>query len=86
MLWNRQISLGTNSNFLDPLLSRKLTFGDSANRLEVQSWAYDELEPPEVVGIDAFTGAFALGNIELNIGHYWLTFAMKPVEPEPFKG
>ncbi|KAG8696181.1 hypothetical protein FRC08_007312 [Ceratobasidium sp. 394] len=57
-----------------------------AHRLEVQSWAFGELEDPEIVSVDAFTGVFALGDIELSYGHYWVTFAMKPVEPELFEG
>ncbi|QRW10485.1 Transposase family Tnp2 protein [Ceratobasidium sp. AG-Ba] len=72
--------------FTPALEQAVLPWDEYVDRLEVQSWAYDELEPPKVVGVNVFTGVFALGDIELNFGRYWLTFAMKPVEPEAFEG
>jgi hypothetical protein len=51
----------------------------SYEELEVESWAFEALEDPEVVSIDALTGVFALSDIEMSTGHYWLTFGMKPV-------
>jgi hypothetical protein len=52
---------------------------DRHTELEVESWLFDELDEPEAVGIDAFSGVFALSDIQMSSGHYWLTFAMRPV-------
>ncbi|QRV83198.1 Transposase family tnp2 [Ceratobasidium sp. AG-Ba] len=51
-------------------------------RLGIDAWAYDELGPLEVVRAEDFTGVFALSDIEMSYGHYWLTFAMVHTEPE----
>ncbi|KAG8760787.1 hypothetical protein FRC12_009501, partial [Ceratobasidium sp. 428] len=56
------------------------------DELEVQLWAYNELEEPEVVSVDTLTGVFVLGDIEMSYGRYWLTFGIKPIEPEPLDG
>lgn len=49
------------------------------DRLEVESWAFGDLEDPEAIGVEAFSGVHAVSDIDMPSGHYWLTFAMKPV-------
>ncbi|KAG9124509.1 hypothetical protein FRC07_011347 [Ceratobasidium sp. 392] len=53
-----------------------------ARRLQIQHWAYDSYNEPEVIAITSFSGSFALGDVVMSYGHYWITFAMKPVDPE----
>ncbi|QRV84956.1 hypothetical protein RhiJN_12972 [Ceratobasidium sp. AG-Ba] len=53
-----------------------------AHRLEVQHWVYNSYNAPEVVDVTSFSGSFALGDIEMIYGHYWITFGMKPINPE----
>ena len=45
-------------------------------RLGIDAWAFDQLSPVEAVRADQFSGVFALSDIEMTYGHYWLTFAM----------
>ncbi|KAG9086224.1 hypothetical protein FS749_003800 [Ceratobasidium sp. UAMH 11750] len=51
-----------------------------ADHLDIASWAYDELMPPEAVDVTTFSGVFALSDIELSYSHYWVTFAMINME------
>ncbi|KAG9118995.1 hypothetical protein FRC07_006209 [Ceratobasidium sp. 392] len=53
-----------------------------ARRLQIQHWAYDSYNEPEVIAITSFSRSFALGDVVMSYGHYWITFAMKPVDPE----
>ncbi|KAG8724749.1 hypothetical protein FRC09_014814 [Ceratobasidium sp. 395] len=53
-----------------------------ARRLEIQHWAYNVYNEPEIVSLTSFSGLFALGDIVMSYGHYWMTFAVKPVDPE----
>ncbi|QRV95272.1 Transposase family Tnp2 protein [Ceratobasidium sp. AG-Ba] len=46
------------------------------NQLGIDAWAYGELAPFEVVRASDFSGVFALSDIDLTYGHYWITFAM----------
>lgn len=50
----------------------------SWDELQVQSWAFEELEDPEVVGVDVLTSVFMPSDIEMSYGRYWITVAMKP--------
>ncbi|EUC60787.1 transposase family Tnp2 protein, partial [Rhizoctonia solani AG-3 Rhs1AP] len=52
------------------------------DRLEIAAWIFEELDEPEVINITRFSGVFALSDIEMSTGHYWLTFAMQPTEPD----
>jgi hypothetical protein len=47
--------------------------------LAYASWAFEEFEEPEIVSLDSITGTFALEDIELTYGHYWVTVAMDRV-------
>jgi hypothetical protein len=40
---------------------------------------YNELGNPEVVSINAFSGVFAMTDIIMSTGHYWVTRAMHNV-------
>lgn len=48
----------------------------------VASWEYGELE--EVVAIPAtcFSGAFALFDVSMSNGRYWITVALDTITPE----
>ncbi|KAG9077295.1 hypothetical protein FS749_010833 [Ceratobasidium sp. UAMH 11750] len=53
-----------------------------ADALGINAWEFDQLDPAKAVPADAFTGVFALSDVELEAGHYWITFAMINTEPE----
>ena len=40
---------------------------------------YEEFEEPEIISLDSITGTFAMEDIELSYGHYWVTVAMDRV-------
>ncbi|QRW24324.1 Transposase family Tnp2 protein [Rhizoctonia solani] len=50
--------------------------------LGIGAWEYQELQPVEAVPATAFTGLFALSNIEMSYGRFWLTFAMITTRPD----
>ncbi|QRV85804.1 Transposase family tnp2 [Ceratobasidium sp. AG-Ba] len=52
------------------------------HRVQIYAWAYNQLDPPEVVRPNDFSGVFALSDIRLPYGHYWLTFSLIHTEPE----
>ncbi|KAG9126247.1 hypothetical protein FRC07_004272 [Ceratobasidium sp. 392] len=53
-----------------------------ACQLEIQHWSYGSYDEPEAVCVTYFSGSFALGDIEMSYGHYWITLGMKLVDPE----
>jgi hypothetical protein len=46
------------------------------------SWAYEELSDPVAITVDWFSGVFALVDINMSYGHYWVMQAMDNVQPE----
>ncbi|QRW24340.1 Transposase family Tnp2 protein [Rhizoctonia solani] len=53
--------------------------------LGIGAWVYQELQPVEAVPASAFTGLFALSDIEMSYGHYWLTFSMITTRPNDLR-
>ncbi|KEP47894.1 transposase family Tnp2 protein [Rhizoctonia solani 123E] len=47
--------------------------------LAYDAWEYNQLDPPEVISVQDFSGVFALTDIEFTYGHYWITAAMDRV-------
>ncbi|QRW23960.1 Transposase family tnp2 [Rhizoctonia solani] len=50
--------------------------------LQIQAWEYRQFAPVEPVPLSAFTGVFAMSNIQMLYGRYTLTFAMIKTHPE----
>jgi hypothetical protein len=46
------------------------------------SWAYEELSELIPITVDQFSGVFALVDINMSYGHYWVTQAMDNIQPE----
>jgi hypothetical protein len=46
------------------------------------SWAFDELSEPIFITVDQFSGIFALMDITMSYGRYWVTQALDNVQPE----
>ncbi|CCO38035.1 hypothetical protein BN14_12198 [Rhizoctonia solani AG-1 IB] len=46
------------------------------NILGIGAWKYQEVHPINAVPATAFTSHFALSDIEMSYGHFWLTFSM----------
>jgi hypothetical protein len=46
------------------------------------SWAYNELSELIAVTVEELSGVFALVNICMSYGHYWITQALDNVQPE----
>ncbi|KAF8596318.1 hypothetical protein BDV93DRAFT_67352 [Ceratobasidium sp. AG-I] len=53
-----------------------------AEFLGINAWAFEQFQPIEAVPLNIFTGVFALSDIEMTYGHYWLTFEMINTNPE----
>ncbi|CAE7227499.1 unnamed protein product [Rhizoctonia solani] len=50
--------------------------------LEINAWEYRQFSPVLAVPLSAFTGVFAMSDIEMSYGRYALTFAMIKTRPE----
>ncbi|KAF8682495.1 hypothetical protein RHS04_02636 [Rhizoctonia solani] len=50
--------------------------------LQIQAWEYRQFAPVEPVPLSAFTGVFAMSDIQMSYGRYTLTFAMIKTHPE----
>ncbi|CAE6532528.1 unnamed protein product [Rhizoctonia solani] len=50
--------------------------------LEIGAWEYRRFGPVVAVLLSAFTGVFAMSDIQMSYGHYTLTFAMIKTRPE----
>ncbi|EUC67692.1 transposase family Tnp2 protein, partial [Rhizoctonia solani AG-3 Rhs1AP] len=50
--------------------------------LAIDAWEYDRLAALEVVPPTAFTGVFALSDLTMPNGHFWITIAMINTRPE----
>ncbi|KAG8739540.1 hypothetical protein FRC12_016275 [Ceratobasidium sp. 428] len=68
--------------FMEPAARPIFPWSHRAEELGIQSWEFEELGPVEVFPATAFTGVFALSDIEMENGHYWLSFAMINTMPE----
>ncbi|KDN40631.1 hypothetical protein RSAG8_07960, partial [Rhizoctonia solani AG-8 WAC10335] len=87
LLYTNQGFLGMNgAYFVTFILSYSLQVHSWGAHLEIAAWMFEELGEAEVINITRFSGAFALSDIQMSTGHYWLTFAMQPIEPEMFVG
>ncbi|KAG8695515.1 hypothetical protein FRC08_007730 [Ceratobasidium sp. 394] len=53
-----------------------------AGRLGVSSWVYEGLGGLEAIPVRRFSGVFALFNVPMSYGHYWVTVALDSVSPE----
>ncbi|KAG8688983.1 hypothetical protein FRC09_012631 [Ceratobasidium sp. 395] len=67
---------------MEPAARPIFPWSHRAEELGIHSWEFKELGPMEVVPATAFTGVFALSDIEMENGHYWLSFAMINTTPE----
>ncbi|CAE6441203.1 unnamed protein product, partial [Rhizoctonia solani] len=50
--------------------------------LQISAWEYRQFGLVVAVPLSAFTGVFAMSNIQMSYGHYTLTFAMIKTCPE----
>ncbi|CAE6472201.1 unnamed protein product [Rhizoctonia solani] len=50
--------------------------------LGIDAWLYNQLAPLEAVPPTVFTGVFALSDLEMTDGHFWITIAMINTRPE----
>jgi hypothetical protein len=46
------------------------------------NWAFEELSEPITITVDQFSGIFALVDIAMSYGRYWVTQALDNVQPE----
>ncbi|EUC53635.1 transposase family Tnp2 protein, partial [Rhizoctonia solani AG-3 Rhs1AP] len=54
--------------------------------LGIDAWKYDRLAPLEAVPPTVFTGVFALSDLTMPNGHFWVTIAMINTRPEDLAG
>ncbi|QRV84445.1 Transposase family Tnp2 protein [Ceratobasidium sp. AG-Ba] len=47
----------------------------------IHAWEFEHFGPLEAVHPDAFSGVFALSDIEMTYGHYWITYEMANTSP-----
>jgi hypothetical protein len=46
------------------------------------NWDFDELSEPNAITVDQFSGIFALVDITMSYGRYWITQVLDNVQPE----
>ncbi|KDN42383.1 hypothetical protein RSAG8_06874, partial [Rhizoctonia solani AG-8 WAC10335] len=56
------------------------------NMLGIDAWEYGHLAPLEIVLPTAFTGVFALSDLTMTHGRFWITVAMLNTRPEDLVG
>ncbi|KDN34320.1 hypothetical protein RSAG8_12585, partial [Rhizoctonia solani AG-8 WAC10335] len=81
---DREVICAVVQRFQPPANQPGFPWDEWGARLEIAAWMFGELDEPEAIDITQFSGAFALSDIQMNTGHYWLTFAMQPTEPAMF--
>ena len=48
----------------------------------MSSWAYGELGELIAIQVHRFSGTFALFDVEMSYGRYWVTVALDSISPE----
>ncbi|KAG8707939.1 hypothetical protein FRC08_000208 [Ceratobasidium sp. 394] len=66
----------TVQRFVEPDHELVFPWNHWANDLGIAAWEFDQLNPVEAMPAGTFTGVFALSNVELETGHYWITFVV----------
>ncbi|CCO36986.1 hypothetical protein BN14_11135 [Rhizoctonia solani AG-1 IB] len=82
---DREVVCAVVQRFQPPAHKPGFPWDNWGDQLEIAAWQFAELDEPEVINVTQFSGTFALSDIEMETGHYWLTFAMYPTEPELFE-
>ncbi|CAE6449656.1 unnamed protein product, partial [Rhizoctonia solani] len=79
----REITCAIIQRFVAPERRPQFPWHHWRSRLGTESWVYQALDEPEATPLDRLVGVFALSDITMSTGRYWLTFSMDHTEPEP---
>ncbi|KAG9119634.1 hypothetical protein FRC07_005262 [Ceratobasidium sp. 392] len=69
--------------FQVPQIQPQFPWDAWAGNLGTASWEYDELGEVEAISSSRFSGVFALFDLPMSYGRYWVTVALDSVSLEP---